>query len=78
MGYLYYYSSPVFTLPSSKFDENLPVRSQFYSDHRIHFSTLTSYQSATFLPLAFCVCPLLLRQKIIEKNKNAVKTHQSA
>ena len=24
---------------SSRLDENLPVRSQFYSDHRVHFST---------------------------------------
>ena len=52
-----------------KFDENLPVRSQFYSDHRVNFSTPTSRQSATFGPLAFCVCPLFLRQKIIKKQQ---------
>ena len=29
----------VFTLPSSRLDENLPVRSQFYSDHRVNLCT---------------------------------------
>ena len=67
--YLYYYSRRVFTLPSSKFDENLPGRSQFYSDHHVNFSTLTSCQSATFGPLAFCICPLLLRQKSSKNHK---------
>ena len=57
----------VFTLPSSQLDENLPVRSQFYSDHRVNFSTHRCCQSATFGPLTFCVYPLLLRPKIIEK-----------
>ena len=63
--YLYYYSRRVFTLPSSKFDENLPARSQFYSDHPVNLSTLTYCQSATFGPLAFCVCPLFFTTKII-------------
>ena len=54
---------------SSKFDENLLGRSQFYSDHRGNLSTPTSCQSATFGPLACCVCPLLLRQKIIKIKK---------
>ena len=65
--YLYYYSSPVFTLPSSRLGENLPTRSQFYSDHRVNFSTYRSCQSTTFGQLTFCVNPLLLRPKIIEK-----------
>ena len=43
---------------SSRLDENLPVRSQFYSDHRVHVSTYIYCQSATFRPLAFCVCSL--------------------
>ena len=43
---------------SSRLEENLPVRSQFYSDHRVHFSTYRYCQSATFEPLAFCVCSL--------------------
>ena len=59
----------VFTLPSSQLDENLPARSQFYSDHRVNFSTYRSCQSATFGPLTFCVYPLLLRPKIIEKQQ---------
>ena len=64
----------VFTLPSSHFPlqnltENLPARSQFYSDHRVLFSMDTSCQSATFGPLTFCVCPLLLRQKSSKKHK---------
>ena len=53
---------------SSRLDENLPTRSQFYSysDHRVHFSTYRYCQSATFGPLAFCVCSLfftILNQK---------------
>ena len=43
---------------SSRLDENLPVCSQFYSDHRVHFSTYRYCQSATRGPLAFCVCSL--------------------
>ena len=51
-------SSPVRTNLSSKFDEFLPGRSQFDSDHRVDFSTPTSCQSATFVrPLfAFGLC----------------------
>ena len=64
--HLYYYSSPVITNLSSKFDENFPVRSQFYSDHRVNCLR----QSATFVrPLfAFVIC--FLQQKIIKKNTN--------
>ena len=61
--YLYYYSSPVHKNLSSKFDENLAERSQFYTNHRINFSTPTYCQSATFGPLAFCVCPLFFMTK---------------
>ena len=76
--YLYYYyrsrmqmhlRTSVFTLPSSRLDENLPLRSQFYSDHRVNFSTYRSCQSATLGPLTFCVYPLLLRPKIIGKRQ---------
>ena len=35
-----------------------PLRSQFYSDHCVNFSTYRYCQSATFGPLAFCVCSL--------------------
>ena len=38
---------------SSRLDENLPARSQFYSDHRVNLSTYRYCQSATFGPLAF-------------------------
>ena len=51
---------------SSRLDENLPERSQFYSDHRVNLSTYRYCQSATFGPLAFCVCSLfftILNQK---------------
>ena len=53
---------------SPRLDENLPGRSQFYSDHRVIFSTYRYRycQSATFGPLAFCVCSLcftILNQK---------------
>ena len=51
---------------SSRLEENLPARSQFYSDHRVNFSTYRYCQSATFGPLAFCVCSLfftILNQK---------------
>ena len=50
----------------SRLDENLPDRSQFYSDHRVNFSTYRYCQSATFGQLAFCVCSLfftILNQK---------------
>ena len=68
----------VFTLPCSQLDENLPLRSQFYSDNRVNFSTYRSCLSATFGPLTFCVYPLLLRPKIIENYNIAVKTHRTA
>ena len=42
----------------------LPARSQFDTNHRVNFTTPTCCLSATFGPLAFCVCPLFLRQKI--------------
>ena len=51
---------------SSRLDENLLVRSQYYSDHRVNCSTYRYCQSATFGPLAFCVCSLffmILNQK---------------
>ena len=51
---------------SSRLDENLLVRSQFYSDHHVNFSTYRYCQPATFGPLAFCVCSLfftILNQK---------------
>ena len=56
--YLYYYRRAVLTNLSSKYDENIPVRSQFNSDHSVNFSTPTSCQSATFArPLfAFFLC----------------------
>ena len=51
---------------SSRLDKNLPARSQFYSDQRVHLSKYRYCQSATFGPLAFCVCSLfftILNQK---------------
>ena len=51
---------------SSRLDEHLPARSQFYSDHRVNLSTYRYCQSATFGPLPFCVCSLfftILNQK---------------
>ena len=51
---------------SSRLDENIPGRSQFYSDHQVHFSTCRYCQCVTFWPLAFCVCSLfftILNQK---------------
>ena len=68
MPYYYNYSSPVCKNLSSKFDENLPARSQFDSDHRVDFSTPTSCQSATFVT-AFCVCPFFPRQKSSKNHK---------
>ena len=52
------YSSPVCKNLSSKLDRFLPVRSQFDTNHRVHFSTPTSCQSATFGPLFAFYCPL--------------------
>ena len=60
----YYYSSPVLTNLSSKFDENLPGRSEFNSDHRVNFSTPRSCLCVT----AFCVCPLFFTTKNHHKN----------
>ena len=48
---------------SSRYDRFLPARPQFDNHHRIHFSTPTCCQSATFGPLAFCVCPLFFTAK---------------
>ena len=51
---------------SSRLDENLPVRSQFYSDHRVNFSTYRYCQSATFdrSLFAFVLCIFtILNQK---------------
>ena len=50
---------------SSRLDENLPERSQFYSGHRVNCSTYRYCQSATFGPLAFCVCSLFYDIKSI-------------
>ena len=46
-----------------KQDRFLPVRSQFDTIDRVNFSTPTYCQSATFGPLAFCVCPLFFTTK---------------
>ena len=66
VSYLYYYRRAVLTNLSATFDENLPGRSQFNSDHHVNFSTPTSCQSATFVrpPFAFVLC--FLRHKIIK------------
>ena len=48
---------------SSMFDENLPGRSEFHSNHRVNLSTPRYCQSATFEPLAFCFYPLLFTEK---------------
>ena len=66
--HLYYYSSPVRKNLSSKFDENLPERSQFDSDHRVHFSAPTSCQSATFVRPLFAFVLCFLRQQNHQKN----------
>ena len=50
---------------SSKFDENLAVRSQFDSDHRVNFYAPTCCLSATFVPPLFAFVRCFLRQKII-------------
>ena len=42
-------------------------RSQFDSDHRVHFSTPTSCQSATFVRPLFAFVFCFLRQKMIKK-----------
>ena len=76
--HLYYYSSPVVTNLSSKFDENLPALSEFNSDHLVNFSTPRSCQSATFMRPFFAFVLCFLRQKIIKKPTNAVKAYRSA
>ena len=76
--FLYYYRSPVRKNLSSKFDEFLPVRSQFDSDHRIHFSTPTSCQSATFVRPLFAFVLCFLREKIINNATDAMKAYRSA
>ena len=60
--HLYYYSSPVRKNLSLQFDEFLPERSQFDSDHRVDFSTPTSCQSTTFVRPLFA-CPLFFTTK---------------
>ena len=66
--HLYYYIAALspksfLTNLSSKFDRFLTVRSQFDTNHRVNFSMPTYCQSATFGPLAFCVCPLFFTTK---------------
>ena len=62
---------------SAKCDQILAIRSQFDSDHRVHFLRL---HHANPLPLCdrFCVCPLFLRQKIINNSTDAMKAYRSA
>ena len=57
---------------SSRSDENLPMRSQFYSDHRVNFSTYRYCQSAPFGLLAFCVCALFFM--ILNKKEFRIAT----
>ena len=75
---LYYYSSRVPKNLSSKFDEFLPARSQFDSDHRVHFSTPTSCQSATFVRPLFAFVLCFFTTKNHEKTTNAMKAYRSA
>ena len=75
--HLYYYSSPVRKNLSSKFDENLPERSQFDSDHRVHFSAPTSCQSATFVRPLFAFVLCFLRQQNHQKKTNEMKAYRS-
>ena len=53
-------------------DENLPVRSQFQSNHRVNLSMPRYCQSATFGPLAFCVCSLFFT--ILNQNEFRIAT----
>ena len=53
----------VFTNLSSKFDRFLTVQCKFDTNHRVNFSTPTCRISATFGPLAVCVCPLFFTAK---------------
>ena len=62
---------------SSTFDDNLPARSQFYSDHRVNFSTPTSCQSATFDRSLFAFVLCFYGRKS-SKTTNAVKAYRSA
>ena len=55
---------------SSRLDEHLPVRSQFHSDHGVNFSTYRYCQSATFGPLAFCVCSLFFYDSTSKRISN--------
>ena len=57
---------------SSRLDENLPARSQFYSDHRVNLSTYRYCQSATFGSLTFCVCSLFFT--ILNKKEFRIAT----
>ena len=57
---------------SSRLDENLSSRSQFYSDNRVNFSTYRYCQPATFGPLAFCVCSLFFT--ILNKKEFRIAT----
>ena len=75
---LYYYSNPVRKNLSSKFDEFLPGRSQFDSDHRVNFSTPTSCESATVVRLLFAFVLCFLRQQIINNATYAMKAYRSA
>ena len=52
-GHYFDYLYEPFANESSRLDENLLMRSQFYSDHRVNLSTYRYCQSATFGPLAF-------------------------
>ena len=68
LRYLYYYSSPLLTNLSSKFDGNLPVRSHFDSVHRVIFSTPTSCQSAIFVRPLFAFVFWFFTTKNHKKN----------
>ena len=57
---------------SSRLDENLSSRSQFYSDNRVNFSTYRYCQPATFGPLAVCVCSLFFA--ILNKKEFRIAT----
>ena len=48
---------------SSKFDENLPARSQFYTNHRVNFLRLDIASPRPLDHSLFCVCPLFFYDK---------------
>ena len=50
---------------SSKFDENLAVRSQFDCDHRVNLYAPTCCLSVTFVPPLFAFVLCFLQKKII-------------